>query len=88
MLLAWLVTFYTTRFVAVASIVAALLLPVAAWIQQDGFTPVVAFAMVLAALVIWRHRSNIQRLRDGTENKFTRKGKPPATANTSEEEGI
>jgi glycerol-3-phosphate acyltransferase PlsY len=36
--------------------------------------PVVAFAAAVATLVIARHRSNIQRLAAGTENKFDRKG--------------
>jgi glycerol-3-phosphate acyltransferase PlsY len=79
----WIVFFYATRFVAVASIAAAVVLPVATWWQQQAFTPVVYFTIALAALAIWRHRSNIQRLRAGTENRFTRKSKcpaPPATA--------
>jgi glycerol-3-phosphate acyltransferase PlsY len=31
------------------------------------------FAILISALAIWRHRSNIQRLRDGTEPRIERK---------------
>ena len=41
-----------------------------------GIWPVGLWGIVLAALVIWRHRSNIQRLLKGTENKI---GKPKAS---------
>jgi glycerol-3-phosphate acyltransferase PlsY len=34
---------------------------------------VVFLAFVVMAWIIWRHRSNLSRLRDGTENRFDRK---------------
>ncbi len=68
----WLLVFYTTRYVALASIVAAVVLPVAAY-SQKGWSPVCYFTIGLSTLVIWRHRSNLQRLRAGTENRFQRK---------------
>ncbi len=86
----WIIFFFATRYVAVASIAAGLVLPAATWWQQQGFTPVVYFTIALSTLVIWRHRSNIQRLRAGTENRFTRRVKCAAPAAdltaTSEEE--
>ena len=33
-------------------------------------------SLAIAILAIWKHRSNIQRLREGTEHRFTRKPKP------------
>ncbi len=73
----WILGFYTTRYVAVASIAAGIVLPIATWWQQKfQFTPVFYFTLALSTLVIWRHRSNIQRLRAGTENRFTKKPKP------------
>jgi glycerol-3-phosphate acyltransferase PlsY len=30
----------------------------------------VAFTTALAALAVWRHRANIERLRAGTEHRF------------------
>jgi glycerol-3-phosphate acyltransferase PlsY len=74
----WLLLFTVTRYVSIASIVAAISLPAAVGIlvllhRADwlGFT----VSIVMAALAIWRHRSNIVRLRAGTEPRFERKKK-------------
>ena len=47
---------------------------------QDGTwnKPLFIFTVIIAVLAIWKHRSNIQRLREGTEHRFTRKPKTPA----------
>lgn len=73
----WAVLFFSTKYVAVASIGAALALPPACWCRY-GVGPLFWFTVVIAALAIFRHRSNIQRLLDGSENRFGRK-KDPAT---------
>jgi glycerol-3-phosphate acyltransferase PlsY len=76
-LAAWLLLFYTTRYVAVASIGAAIAVPVAAWwLYASGGALVPSALTLLGLLAIWRHRSNIQRLRAGTEHRFTRKERP------------
>ena len=81
----WLAVFLTTRYVSVASIVAAAALPLitiyGSWYHgkiADGTwnIPLFAFSVLIAVLAIWKHRSNIQRLRAGTEHRFTRKEKP------------
>lgn len=76
----WAAVFYTTRYVSVASIAAAISLPLAVgalWATgRGGSAPLLAFALLISALAIWRHRSNIQRLRAGTESRFARKTKP------------
>lgn len=81
-LVAWIVTFYASRYVSLASIVAAVALPAAAWVL--GAPPAFAIlATVLGVFVIARHRSNIVRLLNGTENKFVKKSAEPAfTANS------
>lgn len=70
--LAWLLFFVTTRYVSVASILAALTLAIAAWplylASLGWWFP--AMLTVLAALTILRHRGNIRRLREGTESRF------------------
>lgn len=80
----WLLTFLISRYVSLASIVAAAALPLVtlwgSWFHgkiQDGTwnKPLFVFTVILAVLAIWKHRSNIARLRDGTENRFTRKPK-------------
>ncbi len=71
--LVWIVLFYTTRYVSLASIFAAAVVPLVVWWQAGSFTLFVGFSFLIAALAIWRHRSNIRRLLDGTENRFKRK---------------
>ena len=75
--LVWLVVFLTTRYVSLASIIAALALPiVVAVLVHLKFTQghvLLYFSMVMTALVVWRHRSNMSRLLNGTEQRFARK---------------
>jgi glycerol-3-phosphate acyltransferase PlsY len=65
----WLVVFLAFRYASLASIVAAVSIPVAAVLLQEPW-PVIAFAAIAAAAVIVLHRANIARLRAGTENRF------------------
>ena len=72
----WFAVFSATRYVSLASMLAALALPVAVaglWSAGiGGNAPLLVFALLLSALAIWRHRSNIGRLRAGTEPRFAR----------------
>ncbi|MEM0967556.1 MAG: glycerol-3-phosphate 1-O-acyltransferase PlsY [Verrucomicrobiota bacterium] len=74
--LVWVVTFYTTRFVSLASILFALSLPLFGWWFHSIGWPVskamVVFAAVIAVLIVVRHRSNLVRLLKGDEHKFNR----------------
>jgi glycerol-3-phosphate acyltransferase PlsY len=65
----WVVLFVTTRYASVASIGAALALPVASLAFGEPW-PVVAFAVGAAVAVVLLHRPNIARLRTGTEHRF------------------
>ena len=65
----WLVVFLGTKYVSLASMVAALVLPVAIWIAEKS-EALTLIATALSALAIFKHRANIQRLRNGTENKI------------------
>ena len=65
----WIVVFLVFRYASLASIVAALTLPVAAVLLDEPW-PVLAFAAGAAAAVLVLHRPNIARLRAGTENRF------------------
>jgi len=76
-ILIWIVIFETTRYVSVASIVAAASLPIVVglflrWRFLDGIS-LFYFSAVISILVLWRHRSNFSRLLKGTEQRFTRK---------------
>lgn len=67
-LLLWIIVFFATRYVSLASIVLGASLPVSAWLLRVG-GPSTLLCLVLALLIIVRHRSNIQRLLAGTENR-------------------
>jgi len=77
--LVWVAVFTVSRYVSLASICAAAALPVAAaallYAGCEGNGPLLGFAVLISALAIWRHRTNIQRLRAGTESRFDRKKK-------------
>ena len=74
----WILVFAVTRYVSLASVLAALVLPLAVFAtRQPGY--MVGIASVLSGLAIYKHRGNIQRLLNGTENRFGRK-KPVAPA--------
>ena len=64
----WAACFFAWRYVSIASIAAAVTLPIAQLATRQG--PMVAFlGAALALLVVARHRSNIQRLLQGTEHR-------------------
>lgn len=70
--------FLITRYVSLASIAAAIMLPTSLtvlWLVRwpGGELVYAILAAVLAVMAIWRHRSNIQRLAAGTEPRFVRK---------------
>ncbi len=75
----WGVVFRVSRYVSLASICAAAALPAAVgalWSAGCGGSgPLLGFSLVISALAIWRHRTNIGRLREGTEPRFERKKK-------------
>ncbi|MEP6809179.1 MAG: glycerol-3-phosphate 1-O-acyltransferase PlsY [Chthoniobacterales bacterium] len=71
--LVWVVVFKTTRYVSLASVLAALSLPIVVLFLGHAHGRVVLyFTMAMTLLVVWRHRSNISRLLDGTEPRFKR----------------
>jgi glycerol-3-phosphate acyltransferase PlsY len=75
--LIWVIVFETTRYVSVASIVAAISLPIVVglflrWSFLEG-NALFYFSVMIALLVLWRHRSNFSRLLNGTEQRFSRK---------------
>lgn len=74
-LVVWLVLTFSTGYVSLGSIVAALLTPVlVAVTPHAGGTTLLWFSVALAAVVVWAHRSNIGRLLRGDENRFGKHG--------------
>ncbi len=66
-----------TRYVSVASMASAMLLPVIVLglthARHTNGMALFYFTLCLAAIVIFRHRSNLSRLLHGTEPRFKRK---------------
>ena len=73
----WIIVFWLTRYVSLASITAAVVLPIVILVvsspDQNKRKPLVYSSVCVAAVVVWRHRSNLSRLIRGTEPRFTRK---------------
>ena len=80
----WLLLFFTTRFVSVASLGSAVTLPTVAVLlyffgRPDSWffgycDPMLAgISGIMSLLAIWRHKDNIKRLFAGTEKRFERK---------------
>jgi glycerol-3-phosphate acyltransferase PlsY len=65
----WIVVFLLTRYASVASMLAAISLPVAA-VLLDYSWPVIVFAAFAAGAVVLLHRANLKRLLRGEENRF------------------
>lgn len=78
--LTWVVVFAISRYSSLAALVAAALAPVYAWFlvahadNEIGVSYYVLVVLVMSVFLIWRHRSNIKKLLNGTEAGF-RKGK-------------
>jgi acyl phosphate:glycerol-3-phosphate acyltransferase len=68
----WVVTFYASHYVSLASILAAVEVPAAA--VSLGHPAIVnVIAVAACGFVVVRHRTNIVRLCKGTEHKFIKK---------------
>jgi len=72
----WIFVFWVTRYVSLASVTAAVVLPIVisviSWGNENAKV-IFYFSVCVAAVVIWRHRSNLSRLMRGTEPRFTRR---------------
>ena len=83
--LTWIAVFLLSRYASLASIAAAIALPVGAFAIGEPWS-VRIFAAAACAGVIFLHRANLRRLRAGTESRFQlrrRRPTPPATLRAS-----
>jgi glycerol-3-phosphate acyltransferase PlsY len=65
----FLITVTMTRYISLGSIAASIALPSAAWLVGEP-RAVVLSATGTAALILFRHRGNVSRLRSGTERRM------------------
>jgi len=72
-LLTWVVVFAISRYSSLGAIVAAALAPVYAWVLLSAYKDYVITVLVMSLMLIWRHRTNIQKLLAGTEAGFGKK---------------
>ena len=68
----WLIVAFFTRYSSLAAIAAALFAPLY-YVFLFGFHPVVLALVIMCVLLIWRHRSNIQNLMNGSETRIGKK---------------
>jgi len=73
-LITWLLVFAIFRYSSLAAIIAAALAPIYALFLLRPYKDYVVVIFVISVIIIWRHRSNIRKLLDGTEAGF---GKRP-----------
>ena len=69
----WLLVAWLTRYSSAASLAGAVVAPPAALLLGGGSVMGLALA-VMSALLIWKHRENMARLRAGTESRIGQKG--------------
>jgi len=60
-----------TRHISLGSIAGAATFPLAVWLIQKPEPAVVVASLVAGAFIIYKHKSNIERLHAGTESQFT-----------------
>jgi glycerol-3-phosphate acyltransferase PlsY len=65
-----------TRYMSVGSIAGAIALPAAVWAMMPHNLLLGVVTTALGVLAIYKHKSNLQRLRAGTENRFGKKPGP------------
>ena len=63
----WVIVCWLTRYVSLASVSAAVALPIAVAIWYGPSSPLVDAMLLVSLLVLWTHRGNLKRLREGVE---------------------
>jgi acyl phosphate:glycerol-3-phosphate acyltransferase len=80
----WLIVAFFLRYSSLAALAAAAFGPIY-FVFLFGFQPMAIALSVVCALLIWRHRSNIRNLIDGTETRIGKKKTPSPNAAEKEE---
>ena len=73
-LASWIIILIITGYVGFSTIIAGIVLPISTAIYYEGgiFTYFGTFSVLICFFIIFTHRSNISRMMDGSENRFTK----------------
>lgn len=71
-LLVWLATVLLTGYVGLGTMLGTAALPLYFSFVAPRSTPLVVFGLAMAAFIVFTHRSNVQRMREGIENRARR----------------
>ncbi len=74
-LILFVITVVITRTISAGSILAAGTFPFGVWLILHPRAPVLIASLIAGAFIVYRHKSNMERLRAGTENRFSWKRK-------------
>jgi glycerol-3-phosphate acyltransferase PlsY len=69
-LLVFVIIVAASRYISAASVLCAAMFPLAVWMIDHPPAPVLISAVIAGAFIVWRHKSNIERLRAGNESVF------------------
>jgi glycerol-3-phosphate acyltransferase PlsY len=72
LLVSWLLVLVLSGYVGLATMLAGLTLVAAVYVLEPGNTPLLCFCALLAAFIVFTHRSNIKRMWAGNENRVRR----------------
>lgn len=76
----WALIVWSSGYVSLGSVIATGVFPLLVWLLYPARRDSIWLYALLAAVIIWMHRSNIRRLMAGTENRFGRHAKRPGPA--------
>lgn len=76
----WALIVWISGYVSLGSVIATGVFPLLVWLLYPARRDSIWLYALLAAVIIWMHRSNIRRLMAGTENRFGRHAKRPGPA--------
>jgi glycerol-3-phosphate acyltransferase PlsY len=74
----WAAVTFSTGYVSLGSITAALAYPGLVYWLTPGQRPFILIHLAIGLALVWFHRANIGRLRAGTENRFGKRGNTDA----------
>ena len=81
----WLLVIALSRMVSLGSVIIAIQFPLLMWLLYRDRPAFLVFALITAAFVVWRHRSNLARIARGQEAKISLRGRASAVARDKEE---